>query len=187
MGFEMSFIDLKNLIYLIKTITFMERFGVREIAATGIMAALTTIATMTLTIPIPATQGYFNLGDAIVIISGLVFGPIVGGVAGGIGSALADLLGGWYTWVPFTLIIKGLEGAAAGYIAGKEHELNYVRLIIAWVIGGLIMVVGYFSVQVMLYGIPAALVEAPFNMVQMISSGIIGIPLSIIIRRRLRL
>ncbi len=164
----------------------MERFGVREIAAIGIMAALTTIATMTLTIPIPATQGYFNLGDAIVMISALVFGPIVGGVAGGVGSALADLLGGWYTWVPFTLIIKGLEGAVAGYIGGRQ-QINYVQILIAWLIGGIIMVIGYFSVQVMLYGLPAAMVEIPFNMVQMISSGIIGIPLSIIIRRRLRL
>ena len=49
------------------------------------------------------------------------------------------------------------------------------------------MVIGYFSVQVILYGLPAALVEIPFNMVQMISSGVIGIPLSIIIKRRLRL
>jgi uncharacterized membrane protein len=164
----------------------MERFGVREIAAIGIMAALTTIATMTLTIPIPATQGYFNLGDAIVIISALVFGPIVGGVAGGVGSALADLLGGWYTWVPFTLIIKGLEGAVAGYIGGRQ-QTNYIKSVIAWLIGGSIMVIGYFLVQVMLYGLPAAMVEIPFNMGQMISSGIIGIPISIIIRRRLRL
>lgn len=60
------------------------------------MVALVTVATMLIQIPIPATQGFFNIGDAIIMVTALTFGPVVGGIAGGLGSSLADLLGGWY-------------------------------------------------------------------------------------------
>ena len=49
------------------------------------------------------------------------------------------------------------------------------------------MVSGYFLVQVAMYGFSAALVELPFNFVQMAMSGIIGVPIYLAIRNRLRL
>ena len=60
------------------------------ISLIGIFAAFTRALTFIVPITIPATQGYINLGDIGVMISGLLFGPIIGGIAGGIGSALAD-------------------------------------------------------------------------------------------------
>ena len=41
------------------------RLGTKELAATAVMGALATIATMMFAFPIPATSGYFNFGDAI--------------------------------------------------------------------------------------------------------------------------
>lgn len=64
-------------------------------------------------IPIPATQGYVNIGDSIVLISAIFFGPQVGFVAGGLGSGLADLLSGYPQWAIATFIIKGIEGLVA--------------------------------------------------------------------------
>jgi uncharacterized membrane protein len=157
----------------------------RQVAAIGIMGALTTIATMIFVFPIPATSGYFNLGDTIVMITSLTFGPIVGAIAGGLGSGLADLLGGWYNWVIFTTIIKGIEGYVAGVIVTRSNERNLKVLILAWVTGGALMVSGYFIVQVFMYGLGAAMVEIPFNMVQMLTSGIIGIPISQGLKSRL--
>ena len=157
----------------------------RQVAAIGIMGALTTIATMIFVFPIPATSGYFNLGDTIVMITSLTFGPIVGAIAGGLGSGLADLLGGWYNWVIFTTIIKGIEGYVAGVIVTRSNERNLKILILAWVTGGALMVSGYFIVQVFMYGLGAAMVEIPFNMVQMLTSGIIGIPISQGLKSRL--
>lgn len=165
----------------------MSSIDSRAAAAAGIMAALVCVATMLIQIPIPATEGFFNVGDALVIIASLTFGPIVGGLAGGVGSALADALGGWYTWVPFTLVIKGAEGIIAGYIGGSKENRNIQRIFIAWVCGGLVMVSGYFIVQVYLYGLGAALIEAPFNFVQMAVAGIVGIPISLALEKRLRL
>ncbi len=165
----------------------MSGLDTRSVAAAGVMGALVCVATMLIQLPIPATEGFFNVGDALVIVSSLTFGPIVGGLAGGLGSALADALGGWYSWVPFTLVIKGAEGVVAGYIAGNRENRNLQRILVAWVVGGLVMVGGYFLVQVYLYGLGGALVELPFNFVQMLVAGIVGIPISIALQRQLRL
>lgn len=55
-------------------------------------------------------KGYVNIGDTVVLLSGVLFGPLTGLAAGGLGSALADLLLGYGFWAPWTLLIKGLEG-----------------------------------------------------------------------------
>jgi len=166
----------------------MRNFGTRELAASAIMAALVCVATMLVQFPIPATQGFFNVGDAMVMVAALTFGPVVGAIAGGIGSSLADFLGGWYVWVPFTFVIKGIEGFISGLVlrsGGKERGTPWV--ILAWLIGGLEMVTGYFIVQVYMYGLSAALVEAPFNFVQMTVAGVVGVPISLALKQRLRI
>lgn len=163
----------------------MASLTTRQIAAIGVMGALATIATMLFQFPIPATSGYFNLGDAIVMTTALTFGPIVGALAGGLGSGLADLLGGWYTWVIFTAAIKGTEGYVAGKLAGPTEGRTLKKTIIAWIAGGACMVGGYFIVEVFMYGFTAAIVEAPLNMVQMLVAGIVGVPVSIAIKDRL--
>ena len=146
----------------------MLKFGTREIAISAVMAALVCATTLLIQIPIPATQGFFNVGDAMVMVAALTFGPIVGFFAGGIGSSLADLIGGWYVWVPFTLVIKGLEGFLAGSIMVLDDEDKGVKMkIVAWIISGSEMVLGYFLVQYYMYGLSAALIELPFNLLQM--------------------
>jgi len=157
----------------------------RQVAAIGVMGALATISTMIFVFPIPATSGYFNLGDTIVVITSLTFGPTVGAIAGGLGSGLADLLGGWYNWVIFTAIIKGAEGFVAGTLAGPKEGRTMNKTIVAWAAGGLCMVGGYFLVQVFMYGFTGALAELPFNVVQMLVSGLIGIPVSAALKSRL--
>jgi len=166
----------------------MVSFGTRELAASAIMAALVCVATMLIQFPIPATQGFFNVGDAMVMVAALTFGPVVGAIAGGLGSSLADLLGGWYVWVPFTLIIKGVEGLLAGWVLKRgDGNPGSLQMVVAWIVGGLEMVAGYFLVQVYMYGFSAALVEAPFNFVQMAVAGIVGIPISLALKKRLRI
>lgn len=157
-----------------------------EIALSGIMAALVCVTTLMIQVPVPPTRGYINVGDAMIMVSALAFGPLVGGFAGGVGSALADILGGWAHWAPFTLVIKGVEGVLAGLIAGRGGSKSY-RLLLAWAVGCGEMVLGYFTVETSLYGIGPALTELPGNLVQMLTSGVVGIPISIAIKRRIRL
>jgi uncharacterized membrane protein len=88
-----------------------------QITRLSLLIALTAAVTMAVRIPVPRTGGYINLGDAVVYIAALLFGPLYGLVAGGVGSSLADLLGGYGVFAPFTLVIKGLEGLLVGILA----------------------------------------------------------------------
>jgi uncharacterized membrane protein len=151
------------------------------IAIASVMAALVCVTTLLIQIPIPATDGFFNVGDGMIMVAALTFGPVVGVFAGGVGSALADFAGGWYVWVIPTLIIKGMEGLLAGWVRHRLHGTSAV--FIAWIIGGLEMVTGYFLVQVYLYGFSGALIELPFNFVQMAIGGVVGIPIAQVLRR----
>lgn len=86
----------------------------------SLMMALVIIATYSVRIPIPFTQGYIHPGDSMIFISSLLFGWKFGAIVGGIGSSLADILGGYAHWAFPTLVIKGIMGAIAGWIG---HDL----------------------------------------------------------------
>jgi len=152
----------------------------RELAMSAVLAAAVCAATLIIRIPVPATSGYINLGDSMVFISALLMGARIGGIAGGVGSALADILGGYGSWAPFTLIIKGTEGFVAGHLSKKN---SVIWSIIAVAVGGLIMVTGYFIVEVVLYGPPAAVAELPGNFFQAGSGLLIAVPVVKAIKR----
>ena len=86
---------------------------------TGLMMALTTIATMMIAIPVPFTNGYINLGDSMVFMSVLILGWRYGAVAGGIGSALADVFLGYVNYAPWTLCIKAMMAVLMGLVIEK--------------------------------------------------------------------
>ena len=148
------------------------------------MAALVAVATYAVQIPIPATKGYLNFGDIMIFVSALTFGPVVGGFAGGVGSALSDVAGGYAsTYAPFTLVIKGAEGIIAGLIANR---LSRKRDVLAVVVAGAEMVCGYFFAE--FYGLSlgwAAAAEVPFNILQIAAGGAIGVPIAVVLLRRL--
>ncbi|MDE2729392.1 MAG: ECF transporter S component [Gemmatimonadota bacterium] len=104
----------------------MAAVPVRRLTLAALSIALVTLATFVIRIPNPATQGYINLGDGLLFTLALVFGWRIGGLAGGVGSALADALGGYFIWAPWTLVIKGIEGILVGTIAfwgtGGGHD-----------------------------------------------------------------
>ncbi len=159
-----------------------QRITVIKLSLTIVMTALVTVSTLLIRIPNPM-GGYFNLGDVMIFVSALTFGPIVGGFAGGLGSAIADIIGFPLFAVP-TLIIKGLEGLIAGLITNKKQVY---RDIIAIIIAGFEMVIGYFIFEwlILQWGLVSALAEIPANIGQIAVGGIIGIPIAILLRRRL--
>jgi uncharacterized membrane protein len=148
------------------------------------MAALVTISTYIIQIPVPATNGYINIGDAMVFTCSLAFGPFIGSIAGGLGSSIADMLAGYWTFVPITFIVKGLEGFITGLISnGKSLR----RDILAVLIGGTVMVCGYLISEAYMLGYgSAALVEVPGNLFQIAIGGFIGIPVSFTIKKYIR-
>lgn len=121
------------------------------------MTALVCVTTAVVQIPIPL--GYMHLGNVMILISGVFFGPVVGLLAGGIGSALADLLTGFAVWALPTLVIKSIMGYAIGRIVwGKENSfsMNAVRTALANLAGIAIMVAGYTIFGAVIYGSVAA-------------------------------
>ena len=139
-------------------------------ALTAIFAALIYILTAFFAIPVPATGGYINLGDMLVMFTALLFGPIVGGLAGGFGSMLADILSPYYIYAPATLIIKGIEGFIIGIISNPRENnsrLSY-RDLIAVLAGGILIPLGYFIYEAFILnlGIVVALFEVPGNFFQ---------------------
>jgi len=154
-----------------------------EAAVSGIMAALVAVATFIVQIPNPATRGYINFGDIMIFISALTFGPIVGGAAGSVGSAIADVISGYGYFAPFTFLIKGTEGALAGLVSNKK---SVSRDALAVVVAGAEMITGYFLAEFFPLQLGwAALTEVPGNVSQILIGGVIGVPISIIIRKRL--
>lgn len=97
-----------------------------KISLVALFAALTMILTLTIQIYIPATKGYFNIGEAMVYLSAILLGPYLGGFAGGFGSFLADVFSGYYYFAPGTFIIKSVEGFIAGLIYVKLKSLSKV-------------------------------------------------------------
>ena len=147
------------------------------IVLNGLMIAFVCVATMVIQIPVTLTQGYVNIGDSIIFVTSIVFGPIPGMIAGGIGSALADILTGYSHWAIFTLIIKGLEGYIVGIIVRKNT--NLIKNILAALIGVIFMVCGYLIAGAFLQGsFIVSLGSVPSNIIQGFICMIIGLPLS---------
>jgi len=152
-----------------------------QIAVAALFASLVFVITYAIPpITIPATSGYFNVGETVIYTVALIFGPLVGAVAGGIGAALADALLAPQFAVG-TLIIKGLEGAIVGFLPSRFHRVipnGNIAATVAVAVGGLEMVLGYFLYEQIILGYPlaAALVEVPFNLVQMAVGLAIAIP-----------
>lgn len=91
----------------------------KEVSIITTFTALVAVSTMTFSVYVPATKGYFNLGEVMVYISAILFGARVGGIAGGLGSMIADILLGYPIFAPATLIIKGLEGTIVGFLSER--------------------------------------------------------------------
>lgn len=94
------------------------------ISSLGITTALVCAATMLFTVYVPATKGFFNMGETMVYLSAILFGPFIGAFAGGVGSMLADLLLGYYYYAPATLIIKAFEGFIVGFLCSCNPRLS---------------------------------------------------------------
>ena len=104
----------------------MKQTKLRTLILAAMFAALTCVATMIIHIPSPI-GGYFNLGDCMVLLSAFVLGPVWGTAAGGIGSALADVICGYFIYAPGTLVIKALMALPRPDLPRLRKERQPVR------------------------------------------------------------
>ncbi|HLE75353.1 MAG TPA: ECF transporter S component [Candidatus Bathyarchaeia archaeon] len=133
-----------------------------KLTAAIVFAAMVCVVTLSFTLSVPVTGGYFNLGETVIYVAALVFGPIVGALAGGVGAAIADIVVA-PPFAPGTLIIKSIEGAVVGFLGKKliaqtsKFSWRIYTTLLGIVIGLLLAATGafYYSGNVDLYiGIP---------------------------------
>lgn len=153
--------------------------NLKRLVIMALMAALTMIATMAIQIPTPLS-GYIHLGDSIVLLSGIILGPVGGAVAAGIGSMMADIVTGYFIYAPATLIIKSLAAFVIGLAYRKMttiSENNTFHITVSGFLGAIVMVLGYFIYEIFLYGVVASAANMIFNAFQGVASIIVAIPL----------
>ena len=133
----------------------------RVYISAALLAALTCVATKAIKFRSPTR--YIHPGDAFVLLSGIILGPVYGPLAAGIGSMIADLLAGYPQFAAATLIIKALAALIAAIIY-KKGKLSTV--ILSGIIGEIVVTGGYFIFENFLYGFGPALKSIPLNLVQ---------------------
>lgn len=131
-----------------------DRSEATSLLKVGIIAAFATLAfvgTTVIRVPIPATGGYFNLGDTFVMTAGMLYGPAVGALVGMIGPTLADAVG-YPQFILATAIVKFCEGGAVGLInKNSDSTRSNIRPILALIAGTIILVSGYFLFEAFIY------------------------------------
>jgi uncharacterized membrane protein len=169
-----------------------------NLSATGLMAALVLVATMFFKIQIPVGGDKTMLGFANVfcILSGLLLGPVYGGLAAGIGSALFDLLGGWASSAPVTLVTKFMMAFLCGVIVwgAKNGGKKLSRIIVGAVTGSLsycVLYIAYSWAKLALIGsawqaIQLQLaVKIPVTLLNALAADVIAVPLFCTVRKAL--
>ena len=170
----------------------------------ALLSALTFVTTYVIKIPTP-TMGYIHPGDAVVLLSGFLLGPLYGGFAAGFGSMLSDLLGGYISYAPGTFLIKFFTAVLAAFLYEETQKIlksdqKTISTVIAGTIAELFMVLGYFIFEIFLLGIVtdglssasisagivASAAGVPFNVVQGIFAVIIATILHPILKKVLR-
>lgn len=137
---------------------------VNRLLQVGVVAAFATLAfvgTLVIRIPIPATGGYFNLGDTFVMAAAMLYGPAVGAAVGAVGPAMADAIG-FPQFILATAVVKGVEGLLVGMLrpAPSPRAAGRGRAVAALVVGVLVLVSGYFVFEAWVY--PALARTIPF-------------------------
>lgn len=157
---------------------------IRRIVMAAMFASLACVATMVIRIPSPL-NGYINLGDCIVLLSGWMLSPLYGFLAAGMGSALADVLSGYVVYAPATFVIKGLTALTAHFLVRtlSKKTPKLLSLGIGGALAECVMVLGYFLFEGVLYGFVPSAVNIPANIIQGVAGIALAMPLMNILKK----
>ncbi|GHP13936.1 membrane protein [Lentilactobacillus fungorum] len=155
--------------------------NIHKLVLVAMFIAVTVTISRLFIIPVPMTHGNVNLCDAGIFISALLLGSKFGAIIGGFSGFLLDLVSGYGQYMWFSLIIHGLEGLIVGLIAGRESNRKIIEFI-SLIAGILMMVMGYFFADSILYNIYTGFIGVGTNLIQ----GGIGSVIAYLITPRLK-
>ncbi len=154
--------------------------SVKRLTTAGVLAAVIVLLTTLVSIPMPGGLGYINLGDAGVLLAGMLLGGGWGALCAGTASALSDVLLGWGVYAPATFVIKGLVALVAGLLFSKtKKNIRYAGLFL----GALIVPLGYFVYETILYGSAAAVPNILFNTLQCVVGASVATVLGVMLQK----
>ena len=154
-----------------------DRLVFDKLAFCALFAALCLTSTLLINVPLP--NGYFNVGDVFVLLSGWFLGGW-GILAAAIGSALADIISSFALYAPATFFIKGLTACCAYFLFElfkkliKTPRWKVVARLFSAIAAETVMIVGYFLFESVLYGFAGAALSLAGNGVQGIACAVCG-------------
>ncbi|MEW6524116.1 MAG: ECF transporter S component [Bacillota bacterium] len=152
----------------------------RYLVLASMLVALTLAATAVLRLPALGGKLYFHFGTAVIFTTALLLGPRMGAVVGALGSALADIVLGFWVWFPVSFLVHGIEGYIVGHIATGEGGFRDLRALLA---GSTWMVLAYALAAGLIYGRAAVPVEITGDLAQVGVGGAVAWFLSAGLRR----
>lgn len=130
-----------------------------KMVMTALMMCIVIVAIVFIRIPIPFTQGYVHLGDAMIFLAVLILGWKHGALAAAVGGCMADILGGFAMWAPWTFAIKGIMAIILGLVimlVSRKENIGKTQFITAEIVGmiiaGAFMTVAYYVAEGVMYG-----------------------------------
>ncbi len=143
----------------------MSQKRTQKLAFAALCGALTFAATW-VAFPSPF-GGNVNLGDCILLITAWLPLEPWSILSVAIGATFTDLAAGYAIYAPATFVIKAFMATVALLIKRGMPKLPAVwRALVSGIVAELVMVAGYFAYEIILYGVGAALLNVPFNLVQ---------------------
>lgn len=154
---------------------------VYDLVVTAVLTALVFVFTSFLNIrlPISVNGGLIHLGNIMMVIACMLFGPKKGALSAALGMGLFDLVSGWTIWAPFTAIIRGAMGYVMGVFMQRRTGSRLANGFVGVLLGGAVQVAGYYLAECILYGNPiVALSSIPGELV-LVASGLAGLPVAL--------
>ena len=163
------------------SVLYKRTFTTKELALTGVMAALSLVAYLFFRVPFYGGSS-FHLGNTFTALTALLLDGVSGGLAGAIGLALADVVAGDPGYAITTFILKFIIGLVCGAVSHKVihlrtfptgNKFKYVAAVTASAFSGLLVnvftdpFIGYFR-NLYIFGQPAEFV----SVVTKIASGV---------------
>ncbi len=155
----------------------MRKKNTQNLALSSIFIAAITALTM-VHLPLPSEAGYVHIGDSMIYLAvSFLPGPYAI-ISAAIGGALADMVFGFFNWMPFTFVIKAANAIpfvlCFNYLKKNSEKIITIPSIMMSIVSGIITIVLYFFASWVVYGNPAtAWLDVPGSVVQAVGSSVI--------------
>ncbi len=117
----------------------MNKFSVKDLTMMALFAALCYIGTMfNFKIVVGGMKTMIHFGNIFCILGALMLGGTKGGISASVGMGLYDMLNGWLTSAPSTIILKFCMAIIAGTIFKKLKNTDIKYRLVLSTLGGVV-------------------------------------------------